>query len=148
MNSAIFRDNKHSSTNHTWSHSRSRECETPGLPLLASAIIPTTKPAGSNNFIVLLNILFCTDNLHGANVFPLNNIYRGITLSLCLTKKEIRELTLKVHYAAQSRILSEMEIHHTFRPDGSPVVLYSTLSDLIDNPKRKTNQPDFSSLRL
>jgi len=67
-------------------------------------------------------------------------------LSLCLTKKEIKELTLKVHYAAQARSLSEMRIHYTFRPDGSPVVLYSTLSDLTNNPKRKPNQPDFSSL--
>ena len=67
-------------------------------------------------------------------------------MSLCLTKKEIRELTLKVRHTAQARILSGMGIRYTLRPDGSPVVLYSTLEDLMDNPKQKSNLPDFSSL--
>lgn len=112
----------------------------------SGTVIPTTIPIGRNKFIALLSILFCTNDLHGANVFSLSNTCRGITLPLCLTKKEINELTLKVHYAAQARSLSEMGINHTLRPDGSPVVLYSTLSDLADNPKRKPNQPDFSGL--
>ena len=67
-------------------------------------------------------------------------------MSLCLTKEEIRELTQKVRYAAQVRALSEMRVHHTLRPDGSPVVLHSTLMELMGTPKRKPNQPDFSSL--
>jgi hypothetical protein len=67
-------------------------------------------------------------------------------MSLCLTKKEIRELTLKVRYAAQARTLSQMGIRYTLRPDGSPVVLYSSLSELMASCRRKTNQPDFSSL--
>jgi hypothetical protein len=77
---------------------------------------------------------------------PCNTSSRGITLSLCLTKEEIRELTQKVRYAAQVRALSEMRVHHTLRPDGSPVVLHSTLMELMGTPKRKPNQPDFSSL--
>jgi Domain of unknown function (DUF4224) len=77
---------------------------------------------------------------------PCNISNRGIILSLCLTKEEIRELTLKVRYAAQVRALSEMGVHHTLRPDGSPVVLHSTLTELMGAPKRKPNQPDFSSL--
>ncbi len=99
-----------------------------------------------NGFIALLNLFFCTIYLRSANVFPLSNYHQGITLSFCLTKKEITELTLKVRYAAQARTLSEMGIRHTFRPDGSPVVLYSILSEMMDNPKQKSNQPDFSSL--
>jgi len=77
---------------------------------------------------------------------PCNTSSRGITLSLCLTKEEIRELTQKVRYAAQVRALSEMRVHHTLRPDGSPVVLHSTLMELMGTPKRKPNQPNFSSL--
>lgn len=77
---------------------------------------------------------------------PCNTSSRGITLPLCLTKEEIRELTQKVRYAAQARTLSEMGVHHTLRPDGSPVVLHSTLTELMGAPKRRPNQPDFSSL--
>ena len=65
---------------------------------------------------------------------------------LFMSYEEIRELTLKAHYTAQARTLSEMGICYTFRPDGSPVVLHSTLKDMVVNPKRKSNQPDFSSL--
>lgn len=72
---------------------------------------------------------------------------RGIALSFCLTKEEIKELTQKVRYGAQVRALSEMGIHHTLRPDGSPVVLHSTLSEVVGSPKRKPSQPDFSSLK-
>lgn len=68
-------------------------------------------------------------------------------MSFCLTKEEIKELTQKVRYGAQVRALSEMGIHHTLRPDGSPVVLHSTLSELVGSPKRKPSQPDFSSLK-
>jgi len=100
------------------------------------------------DFIALLNIFFCTGYLRGASFFQRSNSHRGITLPLCLSKKEVRELTLKVRYSVQARTLSEMGIRHTLRPDGSPVVLYSTLKDLMDNPKRESNQPDFSSLLL
>ena len=99
-----------------------------------------------SGFITLINLFFCTNYSPGATVFSLNKPRRGIRLSLCLTKKEIRELTLKVRHSAQTRTLSEMGIRHTLRPDGSPVVLYSTLSELMDNPKRRSIQPDFSSL--
>ena len=105
-----------------------------------------TLSSNFESFIALLNLFFCTTNLPGANVLFRENSYQGIALSLCLTKKEIRELTLKVRYAAQARTLAEMGIRYTLRPDGSPVVLYSTLTDLIGNPQQKSNQPDFSSL--
>lgn len=116
-----------------------------GLPTKPSRLIVVLL-MHFNAFIALLNLFFCTNYFRGANVFSRSNPHRGIALSLCLTKKEIRELTLKVHYAAQARILSEMGIRHTLRPDGSPVVLYSTLTELMDEPKRISNQPDFSSL--
>ena len=67
-------------------------------------------------------------------------------MSLCLTKNEIKELTLKVRYSAQSRTLAEMGIRHTLRPDGSPVVLRATLLELVRDAEKKPNQPDFSSL--
>lgn len=66
-------------------------------------------------------------------------------MPICLTKKEIRELTLKVQYRAQARMLAEMSIRFMTRPDGSPVVLRSAL-DEVPVMKRKLNQPDFSSL--
>jgi len=72
---------------------------------------------------------------------------RGFTLSLCLSKKEVRELTQKVRFGAQVRTLSEMGIRHTLRPDGSPVVLHSTLSEQMGSPNQKPSQPDFSSLK-
>ncbi len=97
-------------------------------------------------FTVLLNIFFCTNNLHSANVFALNKLYPGNTLSICLTKNEIKELTLKVHYAAQARTLSEMGICYTLRPDGSPVVLNSTLKGIMAMSIQKPHLPDFSSL--
>jgi hypothetical protein len=120
--------------------------KTSAQSLTANTVILATELIYGNNFIALLSILFCTNNYRSANVFPLSNTCRGITLSLCLTKKEIKELTLKVRFAAQARTLSEMGICYTLRPDGSPVVLYSTLADLMGIPKRKSNQPDFSSL--
>lgn len=116
-----------------------------GLPNQASRLIAVLV-SRFNSFSCLLNLFFCTNYFRGANVFPRSNPHQGIALPLCLTKKEMRELTLKVHYAAQARTLSEMGIRHTLRPDGSPVVLYSILTELMGRPKRKFNQPDFSSL--
>ena len=103
----------------------------------------------AEEFTHLLNIFFCSNNLLNANVLPSLQTKAGkYTLSICLTKEEIRELTLKAHYTTQARTLSEMGIHYTLRPDGSPVVLHSTLREITANPKRELNQPDFSSLDL
>ena len=104
-------------------------------------------PKRNRRFISLLNIQLCGNDSHGANVCAPKSFRRApSSLSLCLTKTEIKELTLKVRYAAQVRVLSEMGIAHTIRPDGSPVVFYSTLSTLAGIPSKKSNQPDFSSL--
>ena len=101
----------------------------------------------AEGFTNVLNIFFCSNNLLSANVLPSVQTKAGMyTLSICLTKEEIRELTLKAHYTAQARTLSEMGIRYALRPDGSPVVLHSTLKEMEPNPKRKSNQPDFSSL--
>ncbi|MDX2456219.1 MAG: DUF4224 domain-containing protein [Gammaproteobacteria bacterium] len=101
----------------------------------------------AEEFTNLLNIFFCSNNLLSANVLPSAQTKAGkYTLSICLTKEDIRELTLKAHYTAQARTLSEMGIRYALRPDGSPVVLHSTLKDMETNPKQKSNQPDFSSL--
>jgi len=98
-------------------------------------------------FSNLLNIFFCTTDLPGGNVLPYElTRARKRTLSICLTKEEVRELTLKAHYTAQARTLSEMGIRYTIRPDGSPVVLHSTLKEIGSTPKRQSNQPDFRSL--
>ena len=111
--------------------------------------VPPLQPIlqSAEGFTLLLNIFFCSSNLLSANVFPSSQTKAGKhTLSICLTKEEIRELTLKVQHAAQARTLSVMGIRHSLRPDGSPVVLHSTLKDMAANPKQKSNQPDFSSL--
>ncbi len=146
MNSLSYLDNGHEDTNRTWNNYRRRGQKETSLYLTSSTQIRTTDSINRDDFIALLSILFFTNDLHGAKVFPLSTTCQGIKLSICLTKKEIRELTLKVRHATQVRTLSEMGIRHTLRPDGSPVVLYSTLSDLMDNPKQKSNQPDFGSL--
>jgi len=64
-----------------------------------------------------------------------------------LTKKEVKELTLKIQHSAQARVLAEMGIRYTLRPDGSPVVLRSTLELLLEITPQKSNGPDFSSLK-
>ena len=117
------------------------------LPAPLRSTMNPTKSTESRKFIAMLNMRFCGINLHGANLcIPKNTRRTAPSLSLCLTKIEIKELTLKVRFAAQVRVLSEMGIAHTIRPDGSPVVLYSTLSKLAGIASRKSNQPDFSSL--
>ena len=101
----------------------------------------------ADKFSYLLNIFFCTIDLPSANVLPYESPKAGKrTLSICLTKKEIRELTLRAHYAAQARTLSEMGVCYTLRPDGSPVVLHSSLKEMASAPKQQPNQPDFRSL--
>ena len=72
---------------------------------------------------------------------------RTKALPLCLTKKEIRELTLKMHHSAQVRTLAEMGIRFIVRPDGSPVVLHTAL-DTTQGTRDKAGQPDFSSLEF
>lgn len=65
-------------------------------------------------------------------------------MSICLTKGEISELTLKKRHSAQVRVLAKMGIRYTLRPDGSPVVLRS---DLVQTSTTVTTpEPDFSSL--
>jgi hypothetical protein len=120
-----------------------------GITPWVNGSVPPLQPMlqSAEEFTLLLNIFFCSNNLLSANVFPSSQTKAGkYTLSICLTKEELRELTLKAHYATQARTLSEMGIQHTLRPDGSPVVLHSTLKDMTANPKQKSNQPDFSSL--
>lgn len=70
---------------------------------------------------------------------------RTRSLPFCLTKKELQELTLKIHHGAQVRALAEMGIRYIVRPDGSPVVLHSALDEVPIN-QRRSSQPDFSSL--
>lgn len=98
-------------------------------------------------FIPLLSIFFCSANLLGANVLTSAQlIAAGYALSICLTKDEVRELTLKTHHIAQARVLMEMGIRFTRRPDGSPVVLHAVLKTLDSNHEQVSREPDFSSL--
>lgn len=80
-------------------------------------------------------------------MFPSPNHFptRTRRLPFCLTKKELQELTLKIHHGAQVRALAEMGIRYIVRPDGSPAVLHSAL-DEVPISLRRTSQPDFSSL--
>lgn len=66
-------------------------------------------------------------------------------MPICLTKKEVQELTLKIHHRAQVRMLAEMGIRFIVRPDGSPVVLHSALNE-VPMIQRSPGTPDFSSL--
>jgi len=67
--------------------------------------------------------------------------------SICLTKQELKDITLKTQNAAQSRVLAEMGIPHTLRPDGSPLVLRHALEKTAGVARsKKPPQPDFSSL--
>lgn len=76
---------------------------------------------------------------------PIQFPTRTRRLPFCLTKKELQELTLKIHHGAQVRALAEMGIRYIVRPDGSPVVLHSAL-DEVPVSQRRSSQPDFSSL--
>jgi hypothetical protein len=49
-------------------------------------------------------------------------------VSLCLHDEEIRELTGKQKYFAQVKVLRFMAMDHRRRPDGSIVVLRSSLA--------------------
>ena len=60
---------------------------------------------------------------------------------------ELHEITLKKQNAAQSRVLIEMGIPHTLRPDGSPFVLRQLLEKIMGVARnKKPPQPDFSSM--
>jgi hypothetical protein len=66
---------------------------------------------------------------------------------ICLTKQEVKDITLKIQNAAQSRVLAEMGIPYTLRPDGSPLVLRHALEKTAGIARnKKLPQPDFSSL--
>jgi len=70
-----------------------------------------------------------------------------LNIPICLTKQELKDVTQKVQSAAQSRVLAEMEIPYTLRPDGSPLVLRHALEKTAGIGKtKKPPQPDFSSL--
>ena len=69
------------------------------------------------------------------------------SLSICLTKQELKQLTGKTQFKAQNRALAQMGIQYVNRPDGSPVVMRQTLDKLLKIiRKKKSSQPDFSSL--
>ena len=91
--------------------------------------------------------VFCyTFLFHRASFLASGKPNPEATLSIFLTKTEIRELTRKIHHAAQARTLAEMGIRFMLRPDGSPVVLHSALQESAGDGRREPAQPDFSSL--
>ena len=68
-------------------------------------------------------------------------------LPICLTKQELKDITQKKQYAAQSRALAGMRIPYTLRLDGSPMVLRHAIEKMMGIVKnKKTSKPDFSSL--
>jgi hypothetical protein len=63
-----------------------------------------------------------------------------------LTTKEIRYLTNRVQAKAQSAALKTMGIDFITRPDGSPVVLESSLNPCTVNKEHQPIQENFDSL--
>lgn len=56
-----------------------------------------------------------------------------INLSLCLTPEEVANLTGCVRARAQIKALVLMGVRHLIRPDGTPAVLRTSLSDVASS---------------
>ena len=112
----------------------------PGAPLRVRPHMPS-----SGAFSLPVRVFYYPDKFRSGNVLTSDTPHTGITLSIFLTKNEIKALTLRVHHGTQARVLAEMGIRFILRPDGSPVVLHSALME-VDDADKKLHQPDFSSL--
>ena len=66
-----------------------------------------------------------------------------MTMSICLTEKEVQEITNRVHRRAQILALIEMNIPCKVRPDGTPMVLWK---DIDSGRLDKGAEPDFSQI--
>lgn len=66
-----------------------------------------------------------------------------------LSKQEIHELTNRIHYSAQTRVLRSMGIEHRARPDGSLAVLRTHVENTLSGvrfsipQKRKKTEPNW-----
>lgn len=63
-----------------------------------------------------------------------------------LEPKEVRELTGRVHYASQAKVLRSMGIEHRARPDGSLALLRSHVEDVMGGgqSKPKKTEPEIN----
>lgn len=72
-------------------------------------------------------------------------------MSMFLDADEIRELTRRVHYSSQTKVLRSMGIEHRARPDGSLAILRAHVEQIMGlavTKKRKASQtePNWSAL--
>ena len=71
-------------------------------------------------------------------------------INLCLTKKELQEVTGLKRFAAQFRWLSQEGFIVRQRGDGMPIVsrqhFETVMGGIFTSSKSKLQQPDFSSL--
>lgn len=72
-------------------------------------------------------------------------------MSMFLSADEVRDLTKRVHYSAQVKVLRSMGIEHRARPDGSLAVLRAHVEQVLGlttPKKRKTTpaEPNWSAL--
>lgn len=72
-------------------------------------------------------------------------------MSMFLEAEEVRELTQRVHYASQVKVLRSMGIEHRARPDGSLAILRAHVEQALGltAPKKRkatSSEPDWSAL--
>jgi hypothetical protein len=67
-----------------------------------------------------------------------------------LIQEQLHQLTGKVHYSAQARVLNAMGFEHKRRPDGSLLVLRTHVERLLGGEaphnETKTFEPDWSGV--
>lgn len=71
------------------------------------------------------------------------------TFSFCLNKRELYLLTCKVRYKSQIKVLNQMGITHSVRPDGSVVVLRSHIESKLGADRKargSTFEPNWEAL--
>lgn len=64
----------------------------------------------------------------------------SISQPMFLSKEELRDLTNRIQYAAQIRILRGMGIQHRVRPDGSVAVMRSHVEVLFGVQSRSVTR--------
>ncbi len=65
---------------------------------------------------------------------------------ICLTDKEIEEITGKHRYRAQVRALGRMGLQCRVRPDGRPIVSRAAFEQVMGTNTELQVEPDFEAL--
>lgn len=70
--------------------------------------------------------------------------------SVFLNPEELKEMTGRMQYRAQIRVLRALGIEHKVRPDGSPLVLRAhvetQLGGALPSAKMKSAQPNWGAM--